>query len=284
MWPFSKKRAAPPAPPPKGPSVHEPVLRALGPWIERTRRRAFRPRVEHAVDARRASHFGGAPSLRPGEAAPACAGCGRAIDLLLQLDGRETPAGSTWSGPTLLQVFYCRRCEQDHEGWAPFSKAHLVRSIPAAETGPGAPLAGPPPFAPAAIVGWDAFDDAPASTEQDDLGLALTYDVAARRVTVACPELGVRIADLDADAADAEGNQIAEALSQAAPGDKLGGWPFWIQGVEYPSCPRCARRMHLVFQLDSEDNVDIMFGDSGCAHVTQCPEHPDVLALAWACA
>jgi uncharacterized protein YwqG len=41
--------------------------------------------------------------------------------------------------------------------------------------------------------------------------------------------------------------------------------------------------MALVFQLDSEDNLDFMFGDSGVAHVTQCPQHPDIVALAWAC-
>jgi hypothetical protein len=33
--------------------------------------------------------------------------------------------------------------------------------------------------------------------------------------------------------------------------------------------------MALVFQLGSEDNLHFMFGDSGVAHVTQCPQHPD---------
>jgi uncharacterized protein YwqG len=41
--------------------------------------------------------------------------------------------------------------------------------------------------------------------------------------------------------------------------------------------------MALVFQLDSNDNLDFMFGDAGVAHVMQCPQHPDVVALAWAC-
>lgn len=77
-----------------------------------------------------------------------------------------------------------------------------------------------------------------------------------------------------------------EALQEAVPnatGDKLGGWPAWVQGVEYPDCPRCGARMALLFQLDSEENVPWMFGDVGCGHVTRCPAHPDEVAFGWAC-
>ena len=41
--------------------------------------------------------------------------------------------------------------------------------------------------------------------------------------------------------------------------------------------------MALVFQVDSEDHVPFMFGDTGCGHVTQCPDHKDVVAFGWAC-
>jgi uncharacterized protein YwqG len=66
-------------------------------------------------------------------------------------------------------------------------------------------------------------------------------------------------------------------------GDKLLGWPAWIQGIEYPECPDCGDSMKLIFQIDSEDNLDYMFGDVGCAHITQCEKHPHRLAIAWAC-
>jgi hypothetical protein len=66
-------------------------------------------------------------------------------------------------------------------------------------------------------------------------------------------------------------------------GDKLASWPAWIQNVEYPNCPRCARRMAHLFQVDSEHNVPFMFGDAGCGHITQCPEHKEVVAFGWAC-
>jgi hypothetical protein len=41
--------------------------------------------------------------------------------------------------------------------------------------------------------------------------------------------------------------------------------------------------MRLVFQVDSEDNVPHMFGDAGIGHLTQCPDHKDVLGFGWAC-
>jgi hypothetical protein len=41
--------------------------------------------------------------------------------------------------------------------------------------------------------------------------------------------------------------------------------------------------MHLLFQIDSEDNLPYMFGDAGCGHITQCPKHPHRLAFGWAC-
>ena len=62
-----------------------------------------------------------------------------------------------------------------------------------------------------------------------------------------------------------DGCELAEAISTAAAGDKLGGWQRRSQGVEHPSCPHCAARMVLVFQLDSEDNLHFMSGDSGHA-------------------
>ena len=66
-------------------------------------------------------------------------------------------------------------------------------------------------------------------------------------------------------------------------GDKLGGWPYWVQGPELPQCPECSETMALVFQLDSEDNVPHMFGDAGIGHILQCPDHPEQLSWGWAC-
>ena len=77
---------------------------------------------------------------------------------------------------------------------------------------------------------------------------------------------GVEIAEGDDD--DEEDDEDDEE-NQPKQGDKLYGWPGWVQGVEYPSCTKCSKPMELVMQLDSEDNIPFMYGDAGCAHLTQ---------------
>lgn len=266
---------------PRGRSVHEPVLRALEPWLERQRRPAWRPVTEKGVPGR--SQIGGLPLLKRGELWPICPRCGEGRELFLQLDSRDLPPGSPWAGSGVVQVFYCSGCAMAIEGWAPFSQAHLVRVVACEEllsTPPDTPVWALPS---AAITGWEAFEDQPAPAEHELLGLQLDYDFQRQTIAVRCPSIGVSMEGIDLEARDDDGYELAEAISAAAGGDKLGGWPHWIQGVEYPGCPRCAARMALVFQLDSDDNLYFMFGDSGIAHVTQCPQHPDVVALAWAC-
>ena len=74
-----------------------------------------------------------------------------------------------------------------------------------------------------------------------------------------------------------------EQIAIAADRDKLGGWPFWVQGAEYPSCHVCGEQMEVLFQLDSEDHVPFMFGDAGIGHISMCRSHPEVVAFGWAC-
>ncbi|HBL10742.1 MAG TPA: molybdate metabolism regulator, partial [Cyanobacteria bacterium UBA11162] len=66
-------------------------------------------------------------------------------------------------------------------------------------------------------------------------------------------------------------------------GDKLAGYPLWVQGMEYSGCPICHEPMRQVFQLVSEDNLPYMFGDVGIGHVLQCQTHKEQLAFIWAC-
>ena len=66
-------------------------------------------------------------------------------------------------------------------------------------------------------------------------------------------------------------------------GIKLGGYIRWCQGVEYPTCPDCEVMMTITFlQLDNTTLFPFMWGDSGTAHVTLCPQcgRP---GLGWAC-
>jgi hypothetical protein len=130
-------------------------------------------------------------------------------------------------------------------------------------------------FPPRIITGWEIETDLPSAEEHSMLGLEYDYDFPAKKVRVTWAEANLVLDDLDLD--------TPETIAAALPGDKLGGWPHWIQGVEYPACPRCDTAMEIVFQLDSDDNLPYGFGDAGCGHITQCAEHKDVVAFGWAC-
>lgn len=198
------------------------------------------------------------------------------MQFLLQLPISSLPAGAGARGDGVLQLFYCSLDDGHCETWRPFVGANVVRLL----RGPMV-KATPPPgiaaFAPRSVERWSEFVDYPHPEEHETLGLAYAYDFKGRRVTVSCDELGIALRDLDVDA------NVEETIADAEQGDKLGGWPYWIQSAEYPGCPQCGSVMKLVLQIDSENNVPHMFGDAGCGHITQCPVHPDVLAFGWAC-
>jgi hypothetical protein len=201
------------------------------------------------------------------------------MPLFVQIDlaGAARATGAALS-EGLLELFYCVHIGDDcsAEGWAPFAPGKLVRIVPGDVAGG---LRSPPPNVPhfpaKRIVGWEPVDDHPSPEEYADLGLAVNWDGERRRLTLAWKERGISIETDDID--------LPERLGATLSGDKLLGWPAWVQGQEYPSCPRCGKRMVLLFQIDSEDHVPYMFGDIGCGHVTRCLDHPDVVAFGWAC-
>ena len=258
----------------------EEVIRKLEPWLAKQRRPAWRPAVQHGDAPATASKFCGTPWTGPDAPWPDCGNCRKPLQLFLQLDLGELPAelGQRF-GTGLLQLFYCTREEcQGSGGWEPFaddlSRVRVVRP-----SGPGLGTAASDQvgsFPPKRIVGWSLFTDLPMPEEHGELGLAYTYDFNAGTLRLQCPEVGL-------DLTQAMNDLAAEGIAVSELGDKLGGWPAWVQGIEYPTCPRCGRRMEHVFQVDSEDNVPFMFGDVGCGHVTQCPEHKEVVAFGWAC-
>jgi len=84
---------------------------------------------------------------------------------------------------------------------------------------------------------WFVKGDGFAISEYD-------YDFRAGTVTVRCADPAIALPNLSLDL------EVAEAIATAATGDKLLGWPSWVQGVEYPRCPRCNQQMSFVFQID----------------------------------
>jgi uncharacterized protein YwqG len=259
------------------------ALAKLAPWREKHRRTAWRPVVKAEDGAITASKFSGLPWLAAAEAWPSCTGCHKPLQLFLQLNLAELPAEiNERFGDGLLQLFYC--CDGDSTcpigggGWEPFDEAaKLVRIVHPTpqETAPSLPV--DPNYFPAkAIVDWQPVVDYPNPQEHDALGLTYEYEHGEHpSVVVKCPELGLEFTPINVD--------FAEQAALALFGDKLAGWPHWVQNIEYPRCPSCQRPMELVFQIDSEDNLPYMFGDSGAGYITQCPRHKEIVAFGWAC-
>jgi uncharacterized protein YwqG len=208
------------------------------------------------------SKFSGKPVLKKGENWPLCANCSKPMQLFVQLNTLQLPAEAGVKGKGYIQMFYCTsyepHCEVMCEAFFPFSKSTLLRLVNEDEaTGDHTVPDIKDNFPAKKIESWDQIQDYPGYEER-------------------CELESVELTDEEEDFA--YDNEIGPAS-----GDKLGGWPLWVQSVEYPSCPDCGEQMGLVLQLDSEDNVPYMWGDSGVGHITQCKSHPQQVAFGWAC-
>lgn len=230
----------------------------LQPVLQPFRRSTWFPLTEQRSTAVKASKFSGRPALLAEEEWPCCGSCKQPLQLFLQLNADDLPeAASKPFGDGILQVFFCTNDDAGCETWAPFLDTSLLRVLDTeAVTDEVRPF---PPgfesFPEKTIVAWQEKDDYPNWEELENRGVTLSD----AQTDLVC--------DLDYPRAE----------------DKLLGWPYWVQGVEYPDCPDCGKPMEFLFQIDSEDNLPYMFGDSGCSHVTRCAEHPNRMAIAWAC-
>jgi uncharacterized protein YwqG len=224
-------------------------------------RPAWLPVTEEGDGAAADSKFAGTPFLPGGEGWPLCPNCDLPMQLFVQLNLGQLPeAVRDEYGAGLIQLFYCTSdeegCEHVCDAWQPFAESVVARLVPA-EHGAARPASAEVENAlpPRRVVGWREVVDYPDDEEGEALG-----------------------AELD----DASWQAMWVGGATRA-GDKLAGWPLWVQGVEYPDCPECGRAMRLVFQIDSNDNLPYLFSDMGTGHITQCPEHKEVLAFGWAC-
>lgn len=226
------------------------------------KRSAWMPQTVENSASCDSSKFSGIPILLASEDWPVCQNCKQSMQLFLQLNANDLPpqAGKPF-GDGYLQVFYCtnweKECEMECDAFLPFAKSTLVRVLDADIT-PKRSIKRSPvknQFPEKEIIGWTVKEDYPDREELETVGYTLT---------------------------DEQVDLLRERY-YPLPQDKLLGWPFWIQGIEYPDCPQCGQKMVLVFQIDSEDNLPYMFGDMGCSYITQCKTHQDQITIAWAC-
>lgn len=231
--------------------------------LEPYKKWAWYPIVKVGHDNSKHSKFSGTPQLLASEVWPCCGHCSQPMQLFLQLDSKELPAeANNPFGDGYLQVFYCtnevEECDIECEAYFPFAKSTLVRVLGFDETLSSESIESKVSneLPQKTIAGWKIKEDYPSGVEHEDLGIVLTEE---------------------------QGELIYDSDLEVLANDKLLGWPLWVQGIEYPDCPKCGTRMDYIFQIDSEDNLDFMFGDSGCAHITQCKTHHNQMAIAWAC-
>jgi uncharacterized protein YwqG len=234
--------------------------------IRQFRRAAWKPVTENRDGALTASKFSGKPWLGETESWPVCGICGKEMQLFIQLNLDHLPQElNNRYGSGLLQMFYCTNsdvmCEFEADAFNPFAKSTLLRVVNplAGKAAAGIEIPSPtviPDYFPAKVItGWVQKEDYPDPEETESLGLKLTDD---------------------------EWDELADNHYPQG-GDKLAGWPAWIQSIEYPDCPVCKEPMRLVFQIDSDDNLPYTFGDVGCGHITQSENQLDVVAFGWAC-
>lgn len=205
-----------------------------------------------------ASKIGGLPYLNADNPWPICPNCSQHMALFLQINRPELPIDPK---PGILQLFYCigddkTHCESDLEAWEPFSKGSVVRLVEYSGTSLQEDVESDLVLSEKRILSWDEKADYPHLEESMGLGHEMDDDLY-------------------------EYMETREGL--ATEGDKLYGWPYWVQGEEYPNDRETETQMELFFQLDSEVNLDFMFGDCGVGHVTISPDNEKEMAFAWAC-
>jgi uncharacterized protein YwqG len=256
------------------------VIKKLEPWLAKHQRPAWKPVVENGDGPPTVSKFSGMPWIGADDPWPNCGHCSQPLQLFLQLNLDDLPSelGQPF-GTGLLQLFYCCRGEcQGVGGWEPFGDdLSRIRVVHPNETGLKSGAPDRDNYFPAKrITGWTRFIDLPKPSEHEELGLKYTHSFKDGTVKLECAELGLVFEGIGDD-------YLAETIANSELGDKLAGWPAWIQNVEYPSCPRCGQRMLHVFQVDSDHGIPFMFGDAGCGYITQCRDHKDVVAFGWSC-
>ena len=201
------------------------------------------------------SKFGGTPFISRKHKWPKCE-CGTKMTFFLQINSDHLPTKLNFDevfGQGLLQFFYCTKCDD----YQPNTDKHKVRIIQPTE------LVDKKVKKPISFEHKNTFEYRKIADWKEEPDFP-RYDEAALELN-------------DAEMQDYENDYSPKSC------DKLKGWPAWIQGIEYPCCPICSKQMRYIFQLESERNVDYMFGDSGNGHISQCKDHPEQLTFTWAC-
>lgn len=249
---------------PKPQKSEERILLTKDQLIEKLKpfkRMAYIPLIgEGAATFDAKSKMGGYPYLRNEEDWPRCPNCNNHMQLFIQLSMSQLPEKKSEG---LVQLFYCtnsdEECESANESYEAFSKGSVCRRITISGDSASIDPEIEELYPEMVINRWQTKDDYPDRQEYEDLGILM-------------------------DDPDGELYEIIEEEGLVpCTGDKLFGWPYWVQSVRYPDSQKIGTKMELLFQIDSEVNLPYMFGDSGIAYLTRAPTDEDELAFRWDC-
>ncbi|KAL0221401.1 hypothetical protein RCL1_001255 [Eukaryota sp. TZLM3-RCL] len=231
-------------------SLPDPLLEE-GIDVPQYRSLGFLPVIGTSGDIR-SSKFGGLPYLPEGIDAPKYKD--QFLPLALQLDVSSLPDDAQqYLGLTKghIQLFYSPELEEECDGWEHDNGGcSLVRYFE--NTGEHVPVENlASEFMERFIEKWEPFVDYMNAEEGD------YYD----------------------------NEKLMDAISGKFPvaKDKLMGSAYWVQSVEYSDCKKCGCQKVHVFHVESEQNLDFMFGDSGAGQLQQCPNCVTEFSFGWAC-
>lgn len=242
------------------------LKRKINDLTEELKIKAWYPKVRQQEGSLLDSKFLGKPYLLPGEQYPHCSNCGKPMQLFVQLNLNTLPEGLAGVfGSGLLQLFYCTstepHCDSDCDANVAFADepgmGKLIRivepmgdeedyELPIFERRAGS----------LCVLEWQSVSDRPSLLDLEHYESLFS---------------------------SSEWNRLYDIHNFPLSGDKLGGYPLWIQGDYRPQCPRCQTTMEYIFQLDCEGVLPFDFGGNGCGHITQCPNHKEIIEFTYEC-
>lgn len=238
-------------------------LKAICKYVEDLARKSYKPVIDSTASNDKESFieskFGGKPFISKEKYPWPLCECGNKEKFFLQLNSDTMPSHlkvneNYFDG--LLQFFYCTDCSD----YKPFSKSHHLRTVNRSDLNE-----------PQAAADDEGIEQFPYKRISD-----WTEETDFMHQTELCDN-----EELIGDNYDAL-EYVSENYKTLA-GEKFLGWPDWVQDPEYPECRKCKKPMKFLFQVDSENNIPFMWGDFGCGHISQCPEHKEEIAFTWAC-
>lgn len=131
-------------------------------------------------------------------------------------------------------------------------------------------------FPPRQIVGWQEMGDYPDWGEavllqgiqfSDDEFKIILNSANINEDEIEDLSYVSTLADIDEQRSEQRwviNNFMDNTRMRPLEGDKLAGYPYWVQDVEYPNCPICNRMMdRYIFEFASDDNIPYLWGDVG---------------------